>query len=236
MRRFDSPYLADWLATSLRWVVLVGLLISLSLRGELGSLPFGLFLIMLVWNILNSILAAMNIRLNKNHRHFVLGVDFFLAAAYYWLQGGLDSASAWAGLLPILTGAIYFEIWGALLVSAAFAVWQIVISRDQLLGLDLFALNGILLTLLIGLVCGAVGKYLMRYVRQDRQTQIDAEERQRRMESERLRAIYELTSTLTATLSYKRVLDSALDLGYNALNPNPDADEPDVDEKLVSAV
>jgi signal transduction histidine kinase len=56
------------------------------------------------------------------------------------------------------------------------------------------------------------------------------------MESERLRAIYELTSTLTATLSYKRVLDSALDLGYNALNPNLDPDEPNVDEKLVSAV
>ncbi len=57
MRRFDAPYLADWLATSLRWVVLVGLLISLFLRGELGSLPFGLLLVMLGWNILNSILA-----------------------------------------------------------------------------------------------------------------------------------------------------------------------------------
>ena len=56
------------------------------------------------------------------------------------------------------------------------------------------------------------------------------------MESERLRAIYELTSTLTATLSYKRVLDSALDMGYNALNPNPDPDEPVTDERLVSAV
>jgi len=56
------------------------------------------------------------------------------------------------------------------------------------------------------------------------------------MESERLRAIYELTSTMTATLSYRRVLDSALDLGYNALNPNPDPDEPHSDERLVSAV
>ena len=65
---------------------------------------------------------------------------------------------------------------------------------------------------------------------------MDAEERRHRMESERLRAIYELTSTLTATLSYKRVLDSALDLAYTALNPTPDPDEPVVDEKLVSAV
>ena len=42
-----------------------------------------------------------------------------------------------------------------------------------------------------------------------------------------------MTSTLTATLSYKRVLDSALDLGYAALNPDPDHSE---DDPLVSAV
>jgi signal transduction histidine kinase len=76
----------------------------------------------------------------------------------------------------------------------------------------------------------------MRSLRRERHTRIDAEERRRRMESERLRAIYELTSTLTATLSYKRVLDSALDLAYTALNPNPEPDEPIVDEKLVSSV
>jgi signal transduction histidine kinase len=55
------------------------------------------------------------------------------------------------------------------------------------------------------------------------------------METERLRAIYELTSSLTATLSYKRVLDSVLDLGYTALDPNVDPDELKED-RLVSAV
>ena len=75
----------------------------------------------------------------------------------------------------------------------------------------------------------------MKRMRISRQHRVTADERQRRMEAERLRAIYELTSTLTATLSYKRVLDSALDLGYSALNPNFDPDEP-IDERLVSAV
>jgi signal transduction histidine kinase len=53
------------------------------------------------------------------------------------------------------------------------------------------------------------------------------------MENERWHALYELTATLTGTLSYKRVLDSALDLGYVALNPDPDAEK---DEKLISAI
>ena len=48
---------------------------------------------------------------------------------------------------------------------------------------------------------------------------LGADEARHRGENQRLRAIYDLTSTLTATLSYKRVLDAALDLSYSALNP-----------------
>jgi signal transduction histidine kinase len=66
-----------------------------------------------------------------------------------------------------------------------------------------------------------------------RERRIAEEQRRIRMENERWRALYELSSTLTGTLSYKRVLDSVLDLGYVALNPDPDAE---TDEKLVSAV
>ncbi|MGE5376850.1 MAG: GAF domain-containing sensor histidine kinase [Bacteroidota bacterium] len=239
MRRFETPYLADWLATTLRWIVLVGLLISLALNDGLGSLPFGLLLIILAWNILNSILAVMNVRLKRNHRPVILGMDFLLAAAFYWVQDGLGSgaASGWVALMPIFTAAVYFEILGAILVAAAFAGWQIFVSRNQFLnGFQLASLRGILPTLLMGVICGVGGNMAMRYLRQERKTHMDEEERRRRMESERLRAIYELTSTLTATLSYKRVLDSALDLSYTALNPNPDPEEPMVDEKLVSAV
>jgi len=89
--------------------------------------------------------------------------------------------------------------------------------------------------LAVGLASGLLGRFGMTRIRAGRRKRMDAEERRRRAETERLRAIYELTSNLTATLSYKRVLDSVLDLGYNALNPNIDPDEPP-DEKLVSAV
>src|SRR5574341_944313 len=59
-------------------------------------------------------------------------------------------------------------------------------------------------------------------------------EKRRLVQSEHLRAIYELTSTLTATLSYKRVLDSALDLSYAALNPN--TGDTSSNDPLVSVV
>jgi signal transduction histidine kinase len=48
-----------------------------------------------------------------------------------------------------------------------------------------------------------------------------------------MRAIYELTSTLSSTLSYKRVLESALNMSATALNPDP---EQSVSDPLVGAV
>src|SRR5215216_5143400 len=100
MRRFETPYLADWFAASLRWMVLVGLTISLALRGELASLPFGPLMIMVLWNFLMSILAGMSVRLRRYHRQLVLAVDFILAAVFFWVQGGLEGPSAWVGLFP----------------------------------------------------------------------------------------------------------------------------------------
>jgi signal transduction histidine kinase len=228
MRRYDSPYTADWFATSLRWLILVALTLSLSLRGQLGELPFWVLAVMVVWNVAMSVLAGMNVRM-PSHRYIVLGVDFVLSALYLWAQSTLTSGtSIWPAVIPIVTGAIYFEMWGAFLAAFLFAVLQFLFLQFS------FSIE-LLFTLAVGLAGGLMGRFGMTRLRSSRQVRVDAEERRRRAETERLRAIYELTSTLTATLSYKRVLDSALDLGYNALNPSFDPDEPR-DERLVSAV
>src|SRR5258706_822766 len=232
MRKFETPYVADWFATSLRWIVLVGLSILIAARG-LNDAPLWVLFAMLLWNIVMSVMAGLSMRLPRYHRQIVLSVDFILAALMFLAYGGLAAAPIWVALVPIGVGAIYFEMWGAFIIAVLFAVLQAMISRAVLT--DIIADSGLAATLLIGLVGGLAGRFGMRRLRTARQTREDAEERQRRMESERLRAIYELTSTMTATLSYKRVLDSVLDLGYDALNPNFDPDEPK-DQRLVSAV
>jgi len=237
MRRFETPYVADWFATTVRWIVLVGLVISLSVRGQLNAAPLWLLVIMFIWNIAMSLMAGLSLRLRMYHRQIILGVDFLLAAIFFLLKGELAGTSIWVGILPVLLGAVYFEMWGAFIAGGVFALLQYLVSRETFSNdFALIASSGLVLTLLIGVVAGVLGRLGMGRLRVARQTRLDAEERLRRMESERLRAIYELTSTMTATLSYRRVLDSALDLGYMALNPNPDPDEPDSDERLVSAV
>ena len=237
MRRFETPYVADWFATTVRWIVLVGLIISLSLRGQLNAAPLWLLAVMFVWNIAMSLMAGLSVRLRSYHRQIILGVDFLLAAIFFLLKGELAGTSIWVGILPVLLGAVYFEMWGAFIAGGVFALLQYLVSRETFSNdFALIASSGLVLTLVIGLVAGVLGRLGMGRLRVARRTRLDADERLRRMESERLRAIYELTSTMTATLSYRRVLDSALDLGYMALNPNPDPDEPDSDERLVSAV
>src|SRR5829696_9142431 len=209
MRRFETPYVADWFAASLRWMVLVGVVIALSLRNQLDALPFWPLTFIFIWNTIMSMLAVFSIRARVFHRQIVLTIDVLLAAAFFWLQTRLGSTPSWVGLIPILTGAVYFEALGAFIVAPLFALWQYLIGIDVFYS-DLTFLREIGMTLLAGLLSGIGGRYLMRRLRTSRQTKLDVEERNRRMESERLRAIYELSSSLTATLSYRRVLDSAL--------------------------
>jgi signal transduction histidine kinase len=237
MRRFETPYVADWLAASIRWIVLVGLIIALSAGGQLGAIPRWPLILIFAWNTLMSLLAVFSIRAVNFHRQIVLTVDFLLTAIFFWSQGDWNGAAAWVSLMPILTGAVYFEIWGAITIAVLFALWQALVSGEVFSGaLSIDTLTRLGTILGIGVISGVAGRFVMSRLRVSRQTRIDVEERRRRMESERLRAIYELTSTMTATLSYRRVLDSALDLAYTALNPSPDPDEPDPEERLVSAV
>lgn len=232
MRKFETPYVADWFAASVRWIVLVILSIVIAVRG-LSNFSFAVLIVMGFWNIVLSLAAGLGFRLKRYHRQIVLSLDFLLAVLLFFVQGGLATATYWVAVIPVTVGAIYFEAWGAILIAVLFAGAQAAISYQTLA--NLMNDGGIVVTLLIGLVSAILGRMAMKRLRTTRQTRLDAEERHRRMETERLRAIYELSSTLTATLSYKRVLDSVLDLSYDALDPNVDPDEPK-DARLVSAV
>jgi len=234
MRTFDTPYVADWYAASLRWLTLLGMVTSLALGGALIEISSWPLVALIVWNMIVTLFAGLNLRI-KFHRQISLLIDLLMAGAVFWLHGGLASPVLWAGLLPILTAAIYFEIWGGALAGLLFVFLEIASVFGGGFSPEfnrLAALVG-LTTLGIGILFGYLSHLLIGHLRRMRVYRMDEEQRRLRMESERWRALYELTSNLTGTLSYRRVLDSALDLGYTALNPDPDAER---DEKLVSSV
>jgi signal transduction histidine kinase len=234
MRTFDTPYIADWYAVSLRWLALLGMVISLAMGDSLFETPVWLLIGLVLWNVMMTVFAGLNARMTY-HRHISVVIDSLIAAAFFWLQGGLYGPVLWAGLLPILIGAVYFELQGALIMAGVFSVLEVASLWTGLISLVFLQISlvVVLITFGIGSLFGFISRQLIGRLRQMRETRIAEEERRIRMENERWRALYELSSTLTGTLSYKRVLDSVLDLGYVALNPDPDAE---TDEKLVSAV
>jgi len=234
MRAYESPYIADWLVVSLRWIALVGLMISLALQKTLTVAILWPLILLFAWNIAMTALAAVSRRM-QFHRQAGLAVDLILTTLFFQTQGGALGEASWVAIFPILTGSVYFEVWGAVGAALLFIAVQLIVPwrASGTFSFNAAIVTSAVITLLAGVALGFVGKRLAEYLRNLRRTQEQMEEKRWRVQSERLRAIYELTSTLTATLSYKRVLDSALDMGYAALNPDPDEAG---EEKLVSAV
>ena len=230
----DSPFTADWFVVSLRWLTLLGLTISLSLSGRLLA-PANLLLVGLaVWNIGLSLMAGLNYRLAR-HREISLGVDLLVTGLYFVLAHGFYNPTAWVGILPLLSAALYFELPGALIAGGLVALTQVGVTllQPHRAGALLFSGIAAVITLLLAAAFGYLSTQLIKIIRQTRQAQLDAQQKKLHMENERLRTIYSLTTTLAATLNYQRVLDSALDISLKALNPDPDTEW---DDRLVSAV
>jgi len=234
MHKYDSPYIADWYTVSFRWLTLLGIVVSLSLGGMLFDVSIWPLVGLVMWNMAMTLFAGLNIRISY-HRHISVAIDILMAGVFFWLQGGLSGPAHWIGLLPILNGAIYFKWWGALTVAAIFSGMEIYSIWPGTSSVSFFRSAIILLgvTMGVGLLFGYLSSLLIGRLRLIRVARIDNEQKRVRIENERWRALYDLTSTLTGTLSYKRVIDSVLDLGYTALNPDPYSE---TDEKLISAV
>ena len=231
LRTYDTPYVADWFAISLRWVVLIGLTVSLGIGGKLAVSITWPLLFLILWNLVMTAFAGMNLRM-PYHRPIGIFVDVTLTGIFFELQGGLKGPAVWAGLLPILTGSIYYEFMGALIASLIFSglmIFSGLQGQDQLpIALFISAL-----LVLLGLVFGFLGQRMILQTRKTRKMWRDSEEKKIAMQTERMRAISELTTTLSSTLSYKRVLESALNMSVAVLNPDPEQQQTD---PLVGAV
>jgi signal transduction histidine kinase len=236
MDKSDSPYIEDWFIVSLRWLVLLGVTASLSIEGQLVSISSALLFLLVCWNVIVAVLAGLNRRFSY-HRQISLGIDVTIAALFFYLQGGAFGPAAWLILLSLVSGAIYFDMFGGLGAG-------LVLALVEGAGIYLYGANvltsivAIIVTVGSGLVFGLISRKIIGQLRTTRQKQVVSREKQNRVENDRMRAIYDLTTTLTATLSYKRVLDSALDLSVNALHVD-DAEAENAtpkDDRLVSAV
>jgi len=243
MRSSDSPYIVDWFVVSLRWLVILGLVAELAAGGQVLAWPNLLLAWLAIWNVALAAIAGTNRRLNR-HREISVAVDSAVAVLYFVLMGGVASPSYWVLVLPIFSATLYFDWTGTIAATLAVVVVEIVYTllSDFSAAALIYALAIAGALLLAGAVFGFASRGLLREVRKERMKHIELRERTQKAENDRLRsinervrAIYELTGMLTGTLSYQRVLETALDVSLTALSTEPES-ESGPDDRLVVAV
>jgi len=238
MRRAEFPYLPDLLVLALRWLVLVVFITVQALAG-MPSVPFlGVVAAAAGLNLILSILAVANTRLPA-HRLIGVALDVLISAAFFYTTGGLGGALSWAGVLAILSGALYYEWRGAFIsavlvtaLEAAIAVRMIGAGSLSAYALPGGMLLGIHLTTM--LVLGLLSRRVMRLLRLRYRSLLalreETERKAQAKERKRLEIFYKMVETLSATLNYQVVLDSALNLSQSALGEESET------TRLISAV
>lgn len=238
MHKYNSPSLTNWLVISVRWLTILGLTVSLSLHGSLGNAPILLLLGLAAWNIGVTLMAGAN-RCRPRHRRMSVILDLAVVLALFWQQGGFSGPAYWAGLLPIFTAAVSFQIGSALIIAILVSLAEVGLAWLLMPSLTTLPMAGIaaIVLLIIALLLGFLGRGLTVEQETSEVSKdlggLTREKVEKGVEGERLRAIYNPISTLTSTLNYKRVIDSVLDLSLSALNSDPDAQP---DNRLIGAV
>ena len=108
MRVSDSVLLADRIAIIIRWLSLLGLMTIASRGGIVDPTLSTMFMIAGVWNTLLSLLALFKRRLPL-HRFITVGADLVIAAFLFLFSGNLEGPLLLAGVMPLLSAALYFE-------------------------------------------------------------------------------------------------------------------------------
>jgi signal transduction histidine kinase len=233
MRVAGSSSLIDWIALTVRWLMLIGAALWLAYLNNL-DVYFGVLIIAaILWNLAATILVAANHASTPFPQICVVG-DFIFAHLIFYL-GFSNTNLIWVGLLPLATAALYFRWIGAasiLILNTLIQTWlyspghtMVEIGVFVAISLPMYALVGFMSA--YGsqkLASGAIAPF--------RKGKLHLSAGLEKKDRERRRTIFDLISALSASLNYQRVLETSLDLTAETLG---ELDAPEVD-KLVSAV
>ncbi len=234
MHKTEKSEMVQWTGVLLRWMTLIGLSVALLLVENNSPLVAGVLLAGATWNLGLTLLAFLG-RIAGIHPWFIIGIDLLLANLFTLVSPPLRGGLNWTGLLPVFSAALSLETRGLLIVILISVVSLGVQTIFQLP--LLFAIFSILISGLLYLGVGsAISLFVERItheLKQDRRKELEPERESKRKEIDRQKAIYMLTSTLSATLNYQQVLEAALDLSAEALATVENSLEPPVSAVLL---
>jgi signal transduction histidine kinase len=219
MRATKSTILADRIVLSMRWLALIGLSLFLGWQNSVNQQILTIIISAAIWNLTLMVLTMTFNRL-PYHTYINVGVDAVVGILILYFSLSEALPFPWSGLLPIITGAFYFGLQGGLYISLGVVVVEAILLSTTLGNQGGFQALGIPAAVLFGsgVVFGFISQQIGFFLRQQQALEYSKMVEAERIERERIKALYNITSTMTASLNYRRVLDMALDVTAKALN------------------
>lgn len=228
-------YKVDRLLTTLRWVLLAAALVLILLESRTSNLPVSL-LALIVIAAIGNLLVVISLTVDVSPRPvplLTLAGDTLLAVLFLGYGNGSSSPLLFYSLFPILISALRFSwrhngVVSGLIIGTFFAT-KILGAQNRT---DVYnAIGPLILLGLTALISGMVSSRVKDLLLQSVRAEAEGELRQLRTRSEQARAIFEMASTLNASLNYERILDAVLDVGAMGLR-----EFGSVAQRLVSVV
>jgi len=229
----ESELKIEWLFVNLRWFFLVAVAGVIGIEAAIKSLQFpgvviALLLVGCAANVMTMVALLQN-TLSPGIQRMTLLQDIGLTLGFITGSGGTESPLLFFSLIPITTAALRFSrLYGlSVVISVVLAYWAIVWNQHGFALTTPFSTlmtqafpyftNGIVL-LLAGSAVSQIGVRIKQALTAEREKQ--EREAQSALESahQKVRLIFELASTLSATLNYERVLEAALDVSDAGLH------------------
>jgi signal transduction histidine kinase len=222
MQSGKAAFPVDWTAIIIRWLFIGGitfwLVFNLGFNWTAGVVA--LILCLVVGNGIAVGLVSQHRQSGLFHALSVAG-DTAFAALLILFSTALTVDLSAAGLLPLISAALYFGWIGALLLTAANGVFQ------GWLAYSLLSMNDAIFTAALVMVIYLAVGLSIAYATQLLKRPQDGRREPgsvspsagsgQGLERERHRAIYHLISSLSSSLQYQRVLEIALDLSVSTL-------------------
>lgn len=207
----------DWAICLVRWGLFVCLLL-ITLRDPLNNLPLARLLLYVLafgaYSLTITILLAIGL-LTRAIPVFTLIADTLSFLVLTYLSGGSASPFFFFPIFPILVATLRFS-WELGLLAAV--VYGIALGLETALGWEAGQplanmLPTVLQSLMFALTAVAAGAASRRPTAGSPAGQ-DAVEGKMPLVPERVKMVYEMASTLSATLNYQRVLEAILDISH----------------------
>ncbi len=216
----------DWLISSLRWILLAFVFVIAFLdptHGLQSGPPRSFYLLVLLfvsagYNLVLTLLLVAHL-FPRPLPAVTLGVDTLLAMGLITVSGGFDSPMLFFSLFPIITAALRFSAIACVIVTLLISLSYFGLGLffpSEATAATSFPLGKVIgpaVLLLTALVTGLIGERINRSIHEARRQEEHEELRRLRTRHQQSRLIFELASTLSATLNYQRVLEAMLDVG-----------------------